>query len=317
MATNNICSYCYTTLRSIMQKNSYSSYDASFQTDLTYINTRCKTSFNTTMPPSLSPVDSKAPCDKDRVYVTVSGDTCDSIAEKNSVSSAAIYIGNPFTTPDCKSFEPGTHLCLPPPCALTYTLKEKDTCATIESAYSKDYNVTFRDIERYNPWIEPGCGNMWNSSENAYGHIICLSPQNGWHALPGDRTGREVGQKSDGYATVMLNPPQNADIAKGTTQRCGLWYTAQQSDTCLLMTFKGPATIDILMKVNLELGTDAAKCTGLLRVGVTYCVFPMYNWDYRPEDEVSTTVKPSSTSTQSTTTTTSAIPTNCKYYCEA
>ncbi|KID94680.1 LysM domain protein, partial [Metarhizium majus ARSEF 297] len=302
MSDNDICSYCFTSLRSMMQQSRYSNYDAAYERDLSYINSRCNTGFNTTIPLSLVPEEPQPPCDKDRVYITKDGDTCDSIALEHSLSSAAIYIGNPFSTPDCRSFEPGTELCLPPSCAHTYLLEKDEWCSDITAAHEKTLNITFGDIEKWNPWIEPFCGNMWNSAENAYGHVICLSPQNGEHSLPGIAPDFEVGTRSNGYAKDMVQVPQHVTIAEGSAKRCGIWHTAEAQDTCLLMTFKGPTTIDILMTVNPSLGSDPSKCSDRLVPGLAYCVFPMHNWNLVVDDD-GKPVLPASTQT-----TTSAVP---------
>lgn len=281
MADEDICSYCYTAFRSSMQTTPYSSYNGFYEAELQYINTRCRTTFNTTIPTSLFPPDPKAPCDKENIYITQPGDTCDSIALKYSLSSAALFMNNPLSsTLNCKGWKPGTALCLPPSCATVHAIKEGEMCLQIEADNHDEHGTRYKDIVRFNPWIEPGCGNMWNSSENVYGHIICLAPQNGKHTLPGVKPAQEVGQKSDGYARVMVEVPNDAKVANGSTQRCGLWHTATKGDSCLQMTFGGPTSIEILMKVNPSLSNDTSQCTNHITPGLTYCIFPMFNWDY-------------------------------------
>lgn len=310
MTDKDICSDCFTGFRSLMQKSSYSLYDSDYMKDLDYINKRCGLSLNTTVPSSLFPETKKSVCAEDRVYMTKDGDTCDSIAIAKSVSSAAIYIGNPFTTPDCKSFKTGTKLCLPPSCAAVYTIKKDEMCIEIESAHYETLGTRYKDIVRYNPWIEPGCGNMWASAENSYGHVICLAPQNGKHTLPAVNPAGEVGKKSDGYARDLAEVPSGVSIADGTTRRCGLWHTAQKDDTCLLLTFGGPTSIEILMQVNPTLGKNAAECSSRLVAGTTYCVFPMFNWDYETGSQPPTTTaspsEPATVSSSTTSTTSSA-----------
>ena len=71
-----------------------------------------------TTPSSGNPVESTTPaptCQPDRSYTAKSGDTCDSIAKSNLVSSGSLFAMNPMLM-DCAAVIAGSKLCLPPSC---------------------------------------------------------------------------------------------------------------------------------------------------------------------------------------------------------
>lgn len=262
-----------------MQKSAYSAYDKFYKTELDYINTKCGKVYHTDIKPSLFPPPLDTPCPAEQVYVTKQGDTCDSIALEHSVSSAAIFMGNNLIMANCSSIPSNVTLCLPSSCEATYIVQQNDTCTRIERRHRHTLNTTRGDVRKYNPWVDQDCMNLWKASEIAYGHVICLSPQNGQHLLNASTVA--LHDKQIGYAyTLAVEPPTNATIAKDTTHRCGAWYTAVQDDTCVAITIRGPTTIDIFLSVNPSLGTDILQCDGKLVVGTTYCVLPVWNWDY-------------------------------------
>jgi hypothetical protein len=138
------------------------------------------------------------------------------------------------------------------------------------------------------------CGNMWNASENAYGHTLCLSPQNGQHTRRGSTSPTTADSKTgNGYSyTGRIPPPENSRVAQGTTMSCARWHVAQKDDACVDMTLVGPTTIDIFLRVNPSLGKDIATCSTNIVANNAYCVLPTYNWDI--VDSMTTTV-PSTT----------------------
>ncbi|PTB47605.1 carbohydrate-binding module family 50 protein [Trichoderma harzianum CBS 226.95] len=279
MPVNEVCSYCFMGIRAIMQTSAYSAYDKVYKAELDYINSKCRKIYHTDIKPSLFPPPLDTPCPAEQVYVTKQGDSCDSIALQHSVSSAAIFMANNLNITNCSSIPSNITLCLPSSCGSTYVIQQNDTCTSIERSHLHTLNTTSGDVRKYNPWVNQDCMNLWNASDIAYGHVICLSPQNGQHLL--NASSEAPKNKQIGYAyTLPIAPPTNATIAKGTTDRCGAWYTAVQDDICVAITLRGPTTINIFFSVNPSLGTNTSQCDSKLVVGTTYCLLPVYNWDY-------------------------------------
>jgi hypothetical protein len=68
-------------------------------------------------------------------YVTKSGDTCDSIAQSNLVSSGSLYETNPEFF-DCANPASGIEPCLPTSYEKQYKIKTGDDCVPIALANS-------------------------------------------------------------------------------------------------------------------------------------------------------------------------------------
>lgn len=115
MPFNEICTYCWLEHYDVMQRSEYFAYDEFFQSQLQYSFTRCEAE-DTDVSIRKSPIDKPETsgfCVGDEIYTTVSGDTCDKIARAKSLSSAALYQGNPATIANCSSIPTGKKLCLP------------------------------------------------------------------------------------------------------------------------------------------------------------------------------------------------------------
>lgn len=75
------------------------------------------------------------------------------------------------------------------------------------------------------------------------------------------------------YATATVPPPSN--IAKGTTQSCGKYYTVQSGDSCSLIALNNTIAIGLFENVNPSVNS---ACTNLI-AGLAYCVFPTADWN--------------------------------------
>ncbi|KAL4973540.1 hypothetical protein BDW66DRAFT_153726 [Aspergillus desertorum] len=137
---NEICSYCYVERYRIMQRTPYSTYDDFYKSVLETINKRCGLSGPTEI--KEIPLD-RPPTEKPK------WDTCTSIAKANSVSSAALYMGNQDTVRWCSSIKAGLELCLPLQCEETYELQPSDTCRSIEFAFELEVD----DVRKFNPRV--------------------------------------------------------------------------------------------------------------------------------------------------------------------
>ncbi|KAL5048229.1 hypothetical protein BDW71DRAFT_205766 [Aspergillus fruticulosus] len=278
MPENEICSYCYVERHRMMQRSPYSAYDDYYKSRLEAINKRCGLSGPTDVKEiPLDPLPTEESiCLSEKTHTTSDGDTCTSIAKANSVSSAALYMGNQDLIQWCSSIKSGLELCLPLPCEETYDLQPSDTCSSIEFAFK----LKRGDVRKYNPWVSHNCANIHIASK-IYGTVICLSPQGGEYINDKQGTGT-VPSTSNGYINDVVLPPTNATVAEGTTMNCGRWHEALDSESCVAICLQDSITHDLFVAVNPSLDSD--DCTASLQVGKTYCTGPAYTWD-EPIDE--------------------------------
>ncbi|KAI3538503.1 hypothetical protein CSPX01_09431 [Colletotrichum filicis] len=283
MPKNELCSFCWVEHYAIPQRSRYSKYDSFIQSQYEYTVTECGTAgVNTTIPETPLIIEDPATyCQTDKWYTTAEGDTCDTIAQSNSVSSATLYFENPDTIFDCFNIEAGSKLCIPPPCTLTWVIQPDDTCASIE------YNLTMTAVtpvlgntQKYNRWVDKNCENLHIASAATFGHVLCMSPPDGAYAgndtVNGDTT---TPTNAPGYSEEIIDPPAGATVADGTTVYCGSWHVAAVNDTCSTIAFSSGTTITLFLEVNPSLGTEVAGCTEKLVQGNAYCGLPFVVWD--------------------------------------
>ncbi|KAB5511429.1 hypothetical protein GE09DRAFT_982082 [Coniochaeta sp. 2T2.1] len=170
------CSDCILGV-SQMQLNSPFGYDDGFASDFISLTSSCsKTTYPFTSPApytatvsttaTLSPTASPA-LDPGCVtlYTIQAGDTCDSIAVSQNVSTWAVYGASGIR--DCSNLPTGSKLCLQGECWL-HQVKETDTCdSIIAAAHISVSPITF---VAWNPNINPVCTNL----HSLVGYHICL-----------------------------------------------------------------------------------------------------------------------------------------------
>lgn len=94
MADAELCSDCFTSRVRMMQQSTSSVYNTVpwYETVLEAMQTRCSLKGSTDAPPPLIVTPMPDPfCASDKYYTTKAGDTCDSIALANDVSSANVF----------------------------------------------------------------------------------------------------------------------------------------------------------------------------------------------------------------------------------
>jgi hypothetical protein len=167
-------------------------------------------------------------CSSNQTHTTVSGDTCDSIALRYSVSSAALVMPNARQLMIYDSLPAEMNLCLPTSCVFTYLLKSNDTCSSIE----RTGPYLLNSVRRYNPWVAWDCSNLQTTTA-AWGHVICLEVQGGNYTATAPIPGVTLSPgESSGYSESIVNPPSNATVADGTTLKCGKWHVAVHGESC-------------------------------------------------------------------------------------
>ncbi|KAJ0422706.1 hypothetical protein BJY00DRAFT_64932 [Aspergillus carlsbadensis] len=290
MPLSEMCSYCYVTKLQMMQSSPYSYYDEFYKANLETVQSKCGISGDTSIPPSLSiqePEEDSPFCLSDVTYTTVEGDTCTSIALDFSVASAALYIGNQDLIRDCSRAVPDQTLCIPLSCQYTHVLQDGDTCDSIESAnFNTMIDPTTRRpfaLSDLNPWIDPFCTNLHDTS-TAHGRVLCLTPQGGVYNPTAINTGYGYSHDPNadrlGWGGYLVEPPENATVAEGTTLRCGKWHTAREGETCPAICVHAGITHPLFVAVNPSLGSDSVACSGSVVPGLTYCTAPLRGWNY-------------------------------------
>lgn len=267
----------------MMQRTPFSTYDDFWKSQLDYLHSQCGISGSTAIPKSPVTLDPEPPlfCLSNTTYTTLTGESCDSIALSRNLSSAALFMTNQQVIANCSAIPASTQLCLPLSCERTYVLQSKDTCSSIEQQnYDPDLAFEFGDLTVYNPWISSMCDNLQIGS-TFYGHVLCLSPQNGIHGPVGPVSTLDttIPNKSNGYTINEVLPPTDTNVAKGTTNACGKWHTATSSESCASICFADSITISLFLAVNPALGTTNSACDGKLVAGTTYCTGPTYSWN--------------------------------------
>lgn len=281
MSHDELCSFCYVERMSMMQRTPFSIYDKRYKRRLECIHEKCGLSGSTNIPSTL--VSPKPPkpepfCLSDKIIRTTKSETCDSIAKEHKISSAALYMSNQPAIEDCNHIPADVKVCLPPSCKETYVLQSEDTGRSIEERfYDRSRGISFGKLLRtYNPWISPDHSNLRNGSA-IYGCVLCLGPPNGFHTKgarlddnPAITTSR-VGQ-----TCVLESPPEDCEVAEGTTHQCGRWYKVREGDSCVQLAVRNRMTSKLLLAANPSLGTCARECEENLAVGKTYCVQPKF-----------------------------------------
>jgi hypothetical protein len=152
MPQSELCSYCYIEKYRVMQSSVYSVYqrDRFYRNRVWHTYATCPGASGPTAIrplPIAQPPKEPLSCFTDSIYTAKAGDTCDSIAQRHSVSSAFLQMGNPD---NCTDVTPGLDLCIPPTCDTLYILQANDTCLSIEIKQNRDLGT----VKKYNSWID-------------------------------------------------------------------------------------------------------------------------------------------------------------------
>ncbi|EXL41482.1 hypothetical protein FOCG_16286 [Fusarium oxysporum f. sp. radicis-lycopersici 26381] len=268
MPTSELCSDCYIGRLRMMQASPFSYYNRNsfFESALKQAVKRCSLSNQPTaakdspFPPAPS---EPAFCLSEVTYTTKAGDTCDSLATKYSVSSAAIIMGNPGIV-NCTNIVEGVSICLPLQCK-TFTLEKDDSCMTVAAATGLDQG----EIRSLNPWVHPLCNNLQDGTETL-GRVICITPPGGKYEHDVNTTNSDPAYSE--YADKAVSPPSGATLADKTIKDCGRWYTVQKGDNCAVFLVQYHISLPLFIQANPSV--SEGTCTTDLVPGRTYCVGP-------------------------------------------
>ena len=269
MPDSELCSDCFLSRLKMMQASPYSVYSQVnfYQEALQAAVQRCglvnqpTATHDSPFPP---PTSDAVICLSGLKYTTEKNDTCDSIALKFSVSSAAIIAGNAGVL-NCHDIDEGLDLCMPLPCR-TYVLQEGDTLLTIRSKADTRIGA----IRRLNPWIKRDYSNL-HSAPETLGRVLRVSEPGVEYEF--NATLKEYPSTYSEYGSEMIDPPQDAVLAESTNMRCGRWYTAEEGDRCGTILTRYPSSITLFTLANPTLSIE--RCSEDLVPGLTYCAGPI------------------------------------------
>ncbi|KAI8255747.1 hypothetical protein K4K56_007772 [Colletotrichum sp. SAR 10_98] len=283
-----LCSDCFTARVRMMQQSTYSVFNTVpwYQTALEAIQARCSVQGSTDVPPPLIVVPTPDPfCVSDKYYTTQAGDTCNSIALANDVSSANVFYAATAAgaTRGCSDLPADLSICLPLTCE-TYLLKSTDDC------FSASATAGIEDITLYNSWIDDGCDNL-HEANATLGSVVCVSPLGGTY-VPGTATNTSgiPGGGAANYSSIAVKPPGGVTVAPKTTTECGVWYVAQQDDTCAFITMTYSIGLSLFAKMNPSVDVKTSGgCSASIVPGYAYCMSPVFNPDAGSSDASYTT----------------------------
>ncbi|KAL7621054.1 hypothetical protein AAE478_008366 [Parahypoxylon ruwenzoriense] len=200
---------------------------------------------------------SRPACTGGATYSIQDGDSCNSIAEANSVSTESLISLNGLDLACDAMPAAGTPICIPATCKIR-ELAITDTCESITAAES----ITIGQLLAWNPVISSGCANL-NSWR---GRFLCVSSTLGTVTVP------------DGDAATTAAPlPTNTQGQSNPV--CGKWYTVQSDDGCATISLSFGISLTDFYFLNPQI--DAPNCTNLW-LGYAYCVKAVGNIETYP-----------------------------------
>ncbi|CAH0024421.1 unnamed protein product [Clonostachys rhizophaga] len=283
-----LCSFCYGEKLRQMQKSEHSAYDREYASMFEFCRIDSPIAPSQESPPDKSSF--PMACFSGKTIATKEGDTCDSIALANSISSATLYYINPRLL-DCRSIESGTELCLPQACT-TYTVQEHEAANCVEISMAGGEGG-WLDLIDWNLMLDSRCTNLW-STDPFWGHVVCISPPGGkfidemkssFSEHPGNGYMGGPGGFGDGYKSNSRAKPLT-ELAKGTTRSCAEYIEAVKGLSCAEMVVSADraTTMDLFLQINPSLG-NASQCDENLKPGLSYCLKVHPIWDGLAEME--------------------------------
>ncbi|KAH6871829.1 hypothetical protein B0T10DRAFT_590608 [Thelonectria olida] len=269
-----LCHTCYVRRLAMMQSSQYSLYDEYYKEELELVYKTCGGSGPTDILPPLKEEEAETDfCLTSKYYTTKEGDTCDSISKASGVSGALLYMGNQNAIGDCRKVPAGLKLCLPMTCK-TYYVQPGDTCFGIETSLGLPWD----DVQFYNSWINRACTDLQTATD-FYGKSICISALGDLSSVAEVSSIQRKISSANGPTVVRLAPPEDAEVAEGTTLNCGRWHIVTKSDTCKDICKAYDICVgNIMYDINPSL-PGRAECTASLIPGVALCVAPISGWN--------------------------------------
>ncbi|KFA54859.1 hypothetical protein S40293_10024 [Stachybotrys chartarum IBT 40293] len=271
MPREELCSYCFGARLRMMQSSPYSAYDDMYAYMLEFVNQNCNVNSPTQILPNPVNINytREERCEAERKYTVQNGDSCDSIAERHSVSGATLYYLNPELD-NCTRPTVGLEICLPNQCERTYRVQsEEDDCVAVAIRRG----ATWNSIVDWNIGIDSRCSSLWSTSP-FWGRVICVSPPGGEFVPPPPSDGTPgngdiggPGGSGDGYADVIVPPPEGGTVARGTTQQCRQYVQAEEGMGCEAILARSAVPMNLFLQ-------PPALHLSIPDISPTYIFFP-------------------------------------------
>lgn len=148
------------------------------------------------------------------------------------------------------------------------------------------HGTSWKNVIDWNIGIDIRCSNIW-STNPFWGRVLCLSapggefipPPPGNGTTPGNGGIGGPGGNGEGYSDRVVDPPQGASVAEGTTKLCGEYVQAQEGKGCETILAGKSVTMKLFLDVNPSLGKVAIECSDNLVAGKWYCLHPHRSWN--------------------------------------
>ncbi|KAI6747886.1 hypothetical protein FGRA07_09493 [Fusarium graminearum] len=295
---SDLCSYCNIEQYKMMQADAYSgAYIEYVQSDYEFVAKACDlkvdnfnatdSALNITKPDTSSDI-----CVSGKTYTSKAGDSCDSIALSQGVSSATMYYINSNIF-DCTKIAVGTNICLPLTCTKIHQVQEGDTCLDI----ALNNGIMSDQFLSYNTQLNWNCTNL-HDADPYWGSALCVSTPGGIYA------GQPLNNNTANVDPQRVDPPSGTPVANGTTLECSHWFSYDGDLSCTQVCLANDVAINLFTEINPSL--NKTTCDKDLTVGNAYCVKPVTGWDLPAATKSSTDTKTSTVTNSPTGTKTTA-----------
>lgn len=178
-------------------------------------------------------------------YTILEGDTCNSIAAAQKVSTfGVIYINN--LDAYCANLpDPGWQICLPESCDIQ-TVQKSQACEQIINESAE--NITLAQLRSWNPNIDRVCNNLDRLTDS----VICVSPPGGFF---------EFGTKN-----ASISSSTDKIGGKIAAAECSKYHTVKAGENWASISMRFGISLKGLRALNEEL--EEGEC----EVGEVYCV---------------------------------------------
>lgn len=224
-------------------------------------------------------------CVSGKKHKVVEGDTCEVVAEKNSVPTEEIITVNNLNS-QCTNLILGSTICLPKSCTI-YAPMNGETCSSV----AKEHGISVAKFKKWNPSINKDCTNL------LAGISYCVTAPGSKKKVPaaGAKLRRQTCASRKTYQVIegdncQLISSKNSvateeiisinglnsqctDLILGSTiclPKSCLLYAPQNGETCTTVAQNHGLTLAGFMAWN---PTINSQCTNLI-AGVNYCVGP-------------------------------------------
>lgn len=225
----------------------------------TTIKTSITTSTTAAPAPSNSPAMPGIVDDCDSFYKVQSGDQCDSIAQKHSISVAQFRAWNTEINASCSNLWADYYVCVRVPGATTpptttttgpapsnsplmpgvvascnrfYKVQSGDGCDVI----AQKNGITTAQLRSWNAEINASCTNLWAD------YYICTG-------VPGAVTNPPT-------TTTSAPSPSNSPALPGAVSDCNKWYKIASGDGCDNVAAKNTITVAQLRSFNTQINSS-------------------------------------------------------------